>query len=143
MRCLSLKCKHYQIVSQEVVILLMITEDEISHQNNNFFDLSHPTTHLLHFFSLNLIHIYHIFCLKLLHFYFLYEVLLFMKHQYFHWYIPKWSCSRPMLCKWVKSSKDVRCIVHFHIYYLPQCFTMPIYKAVVLCCNQHYLHASL
>ena len=28
--------------------------------------------------------------------------------------------SRPMLCKWVKSSKDVRCIlVHFHIYYLP------------------------
>ena len=35
-------------------------------------------------FSLNLIHIYCIFCLKLLHFYFLYEVLLFMKHQYCH-----------------------------------------------------------
>ena len=35
-------------------------------------------------FSLNLIHIYCIFCLKLLHIYFLYEVLLFMKHQYCH-----------------------------------------------------------
>ena len=35
-------------------------------------------------FSLNWIHIYCIFCLKLLHFYFLYEVLLFMKHQYCH-----------------------------------------------------------
>ena len=35
-------------------------------------------------FSLDLIHIYLIFFLKLLHFYFLYEVLLFMKHQYCH-----------------------------------------------------------
>ena len=35
-------------------------------------------------FSLTWIHIYRIFCFKLLHFYFLYEVLVFMKHQYCH-----------------------------------------------------------
>ena len=46
-------------------------------------------------FSLNLIHIYLIFFLKLLHFYFLYEVLLFMKHQYCH--CTKYWCS---VMKW-------------------------------------------
>ena len=29
--------------STSIVVLLMITEEEISHQNNNIFDLSHPT----------------------------------------------------------------------------------------------------
>ena len=42
-------------------------------------------------FSLTEIHIYRIFCWKLLHFYFLYEVLLFMKHQYCHWIMSSWN----------------------------------------------------
>ena len=29
--------------STSIVVLLMITEEEISHQNNNIFDLSHPS----------------------------------------------------------------------------------------------------
>ena len=32
----------------------MITEEEISHQNNNFFDLSHPIAHIVTAPDLNL-----------------------------------------------------------------------------------------
>ena len=39
--------------STGIVVLLMITEEEISHQNNNIFDLSHPTKRALTPLSLN------------------------------------------------------------------------------------------
>ena len=38
--------------STSIVVLLMITEEEISHQNNNIFDLSHPNVWSVSYLSI-------------------------------------------------------------------------------------------